>query len=172
MPVALIAAIGANNVIGAGDSIPWRLPSDFAHFKRTTMGKPLIMGRKTFESIGRPLPGRTNIVVSGRPGYGEEGITVVSSLEAALTEAQAVAARDGAEEVMIGGGGTIYHQAMAVADRLYISHVDASPAGDVLFPAIDEDEWVVVAQPDTSPDPRDSTTYRIHVYERRKSGRR
>lgn len=172
VPVALIAAIGANNVIGAGDSIPWRLPSDFAHFKRTTMGKPLIMGRKTFESIGRPLPGRTNIVVSGRPGYGAEGITVVSSLEAALTEAQAVAARDGAEEVMIGGGGNIYHQAMAVADRLYISHVDASPAGDVLFPAIDEDEWVVVAQPDTSPDPRDSTTYRIHVYERRKSGRR
>lgn len=172
VPVALIAAVGANNAIGADNALPWRLPSDFAFFKRTTMGKPLIMGRKTFESIGRPLPGRTNIVVSGRPEYSAEGVIVVPSLEDALALAQDVAARDGADEVMIGGGGRIYAQAISGADRLYITHVDASPAGDVVFPAIDEKEWVIVAQPDVSPDPRDTATYRIHVYERRESGRR
>src|SRR5690606_2768886 len=107
MTVALIAAVAQNGVIGAGNAIPWRLPSDFAHFKRTTMGKPLVMGRRTFESIGRPLPGRTNIVVSRRADYHPEGVVVFDSLDAALAFARAVASGDGVEEVMVGGGGEI-----------------------------------------------------------------
>ena len=100
VPVAMIVAIGENNVIGADGAIPWRLPTDFAHFKRTTLGKPLIMGRKTFESIGKPLPGRTNIVVTRRQGYQPGGVEVVGSLGAALELAQLVATADEADEVI------------------------------------------------------------------------
>src|SRR6187549_2233209 len=103
----MIAAVAENGVIGNGNAIPWRLPADFAHFKRTTLGKPLIMGRKTFESIGKPLPGRTNIVVTRQSGYAPDGVTVCHSLAEALSEAQAIAAATGAEEVMIGGGAEI-----------------------------------------------------------------
>ena len=106
----MIAAIGRNGVIGTGNAMPWRLPSDFAHFKRTTLGKPLVMGRKTFESIGRPLPGRANIVVSRQPGYRPEGVVVIGSLDEALAHARAVAEVDHAGEVMIGGGGEIYRK--------------------------------------------------------------
>ena len=133
--VAIIAAVAANGVIGNGNTIPWHLPSDFAHFKRMTVGKPLIMGRKTFESIGRPLPGRTNIVVTRQDGYHPDGVIVSPTLEAALEQAQAVATRDRANEVMIGGGGEIYAQALPIADRLYITHVGANPPGDAYFPA-------------------------------------
>ena len=167
VPVALIAAVGRNGVIGAGEALPWRLPGDFAHFKQTTLGKPLIMGRKTFESIGRPLPGRTNIIVTRRDGYQPEGVLVFDSLEAALDHAQAIAEVDKASEVLVGGGGEIYRETLALADRLYITHVDAAPGGDTTFPDIDPDEWMVVAEPDVSPDPRDTTAFRVKVYERR-----
>src|SRR3954471_22704955 len=133
VPVALIAAIAENGVIGNKNGIPWRLPADFAHFKRMTLGKPLIMGRKTFESIGRPLPGRTNIVVSGQPGYQPDGVLVISSLEAALEHAQSIAAADGASEVMIGGGAQIYSETLLVADRLYLTRVALNPEGDSYF---------------------------------------
>lgn len=168
MTVALIAAVAQNGVIGAGNAIPWRLPSDFAHFKRTTMGKPLVMGRRTFESIGRPLPGRTNIVVSRRADYHPEGVVVFDSLDAALAFARAVASGDGVEEVMVGGGGEIYRAAMPVADRLYISHVDLEPEGDAYFPAIDMDGWELVDTPHVQRDPRDTATYRVNVYARRR----
>ena len=101
--VAIIAAVAANGVIGHGNTIPWHLPSDFAHFKRMTVGKPLIMGRRTFESIGRPLPRRTNIVVTRQEGYQPDGVLVISSFEAALAHAQEIAVADRANEVMIGG---------------------------------------------------------------------
>ena len=104
VPVAMIAAVGENGVIGAEGAIPWRLPTDFAHFKRTTMGKPLIMGRKTFESIGRPLPGRINMVVTRQSGYQPDGVLVLHSLAEALARAQEIASVEGAGEVMIGGG--------------------------------------------------------------------
>lgn len=172
VPVALIAAVGANGVIGNGNSIPWRLPSDFAFFKRMTMGKPLIMGRKTFESIGKPLPGRTNIVVTRQSGYQPDGVLVIDSLEAALVHAQAIAAADGASEVMVGGGGDIYRAAMPLADRLYITHVDASPEGDATFPRIDPAVWTVVEEPDAAPGPKDSATFRVKVYERRRAAAR
>lgn len=165
--VAMIAAVGSNGVIGADNGIPWRLPSDFAFFKRTTMGKPLIMGRKTFESIGKPLPGRTNIVVTRDQSFAPAGVEVVRSLEDALDLAQAIAARDGVDEVMIGGGGAIYAAMIPRADRLYITHVDAAPEGETTFPAIDPGEWSAVAEPEVPPDPRDSAAFRVRVYERR-----
>lgn len=170
--MAMIAAVGANGVIGAGNAIPWRLPTDFAHFKRTTMGKPLIMGRKTFESIGKPLPGRTNIVVTSQQDYRPDGVIVIGSLAAALDRAQAIAAAEGADEVMVGGGGEIYREAMPLADRLYITHVEAAPAGDVRFPDIDPAVWTVVEEPPIARTERDSANFRVKVYVRREAPKR
>ena len=167
VPVALIAAVAANGVIGAGNAIPWRLPSDFAFFKRMTVGKPLIMGRKTFESIGRPLPDRVNIVVSRQEGYQPDGVLVISSLRAALDHAQSIAAADRAGEVMVAGGEAIYRAALPLADRLYISHVALEPEGDAFFPDIDPAVWKVVDEPAVPPHERDSASFRVRVYERR-----
>jgi dihydrofolate reductase len=166
VPVAMIAAVAENGVIGSANGIPWRLPSDFAHFKRMTLGKPLIMGRKTFESIGKPLPGRTNIVVSRQVGYQPDGVLVISSLAAALDHAQAVAAADRADEVMIGGGSHIYAEAMPLADRLYISHVALNPAGDAYFPAIDPAVWHDGGEIEVPPNPKDNAAFRVRVYVR------
>ena len=165
--IAMIVGVAENRVIGSDQTIPWRIPSDMAFFKRTTMGKPLIMGRKQFETVGRPLPGRSNIVVTRQAGYQPEGVLVVASLEAAIELAREIARRDGAEEVMVIGGGDIYAQMMDRADRLYVSHIELSPTGDVLFPVIDPAVWMVVEQPEITPSPKDEGRYRINVYERR-----
>lgn len=167
VPVALIAAVAENGVIGLGNSIPWRLPSDFAFFKRMTVGKPLVMGRRTFESIGRPLPERVNIVVSRQRGYQPDGVLVIDRLEAALDHAQAIAAADGAGEVMVAGGEAIYRAALPLADRLYISHVALAPEGDAFFPEIDPTVWIVVDEPEVPRNERDSASFRVTVYERR-----
>lgn len=165
--MSLIAAVARNGVIGNGPAIPWRIPSDFAYFKRTTMGKPLIMGRKQFETVGKPLPGRTNIVVTRRTDFAPKGVVVADSLDGALGRAEKIAADDGVEEIMVIGGGEIYAQFMAQADRLYISHVDLEPDGDVLFPAIRPEDWAVVDEPAVTPSDKDEATYRVKVYERR-----
>ena len=167
VPVAMIVAVGSNGVIGSQGEIPWRLPSDFAHFKRTTLGKPLIMGRKTFESIGRPLPGRTNIIVTRRRDYRPEGVVVVSSLAEALENARRVAVADGATEVMIGGGGEIYREAMPQAERLYVTHVEAAPQGDAYFPDIDPLLWEVEQVLAIERTDRDSAPFSVKVYRRR-----
>ncbi len=169
MIISIIAAVAENGVIGADQSIPWRIPSDFAFFKRTTLGKPIVMGRKQFETLGKPLPGRVNIVVTRQQGYQPDGVIVIDSLEAALDHARTIAAADGVNEVMIIGGGEIYRQAMALTDRLYISHIDLRPIGDVVFPPIDPAEWMVVDRPEVTPSDKDSATYRVNVYERRRS---
>jgi dihydrofolate reductase len=166
--IALIAAVGTNGVIGAGNEIPWRLPSDFAFFKRTTMGKPVVMGRKTFESIGKPLPGRINIVVTRQQGYQPEGVLVINELGAALDHARALAAADGVEEVFVAGGGEIYRAAMPSADRLYITHVEAAPEGDTSFPAIDSAIWEIVAEPEIVPTGKDRAAFHIRIYERKR----
>lgn len=168
--MAIIAAVAENGVIGNRNVIPWRLPSDFAHFKRMTMGKPLIMGRKTFESIGRPLPGRTNIVVTRQLGYQPDGVLVISSLEAALEHAQTIAAADHAGEVMVAGGAEIYARAMPLADRLYITHVALAPDGDAYFPEITAWDWEDAGGVDVAPNPRDNAAFRIRVYHRRYKG--
>jgi len=166
--VAMIAAVAANNVIGRDGGIPWRIPSDMAFFKRTTMGKPIVMGRRQYESVGRPLPGRANIVVTRQAGYQPDGVIVIDGLEAGLERAKAIAEADGKEEVMIIGGGEIYARGMAFADKLYISHVELRPEGDVLFPPIDPGQWTLVEEPQVSPDPRDEAVYRIAIYARRR----
>jgi dihydrofolate reductase len=167
VPVALIAAVGENSVIGSEGQIPWRLPTDFAHFKRITLGKPLIMGRKTFESIGKPLPGRTSIVVTRQAGYAPEGVAVCHSLAEALERAQQIAAAEGASEVMVGGGGEIYREAMPLADRLYITRVAASPDGDARFPAIDPGTWEIARRHDIARGEKDSADFTVLTYARR-----
>ncbi len=147
--------------------MPWHIPSDFGFFKRTTLGKPIIMGRKQFESVGKPLPGRTNILVTRQQGYKPEGVHVFASVEQALENARSVAQADGVDEVVVIGGGNVYAQLIDRADRLYISHVGLSPAGDVYFPPIDPAQWIVVDLPEVEPHPRDQATYRVKVYERR-----
>jgi len=165
--IAMIAGVARNGVIGADGTIPWKIPSDMAYFKRMTMGKPIVMGRKQYESVGRPLPGRTNIVVTRQPGYVREGVEVFATLEAGLDRGRQVAARDGAPEVMVIGGGEIYAQALDRAARLYISHIALDPAGDVVFPAIDPEIWRVVDEPEVVPSDKDTAAFRIRVYERR-----
>jgi len=165
--IAMIAAIGQNSVIGNDGQIPWRLPTDFAHFKRTTLGKPLIMGRKTFASIGRPLPERTNIVVTRERGYAREGIVICHSLDEALERAQSIAAADGVPEVMIGGGAEIYREAMPLADRLYITHVAVAPDGDARFPPIDPRQWDIIERHDIVRAEKDSADFTVLTYARR-----
>lgn len=167
VPIALIAGVARNNVIGAKGGIPWKIPSDMAFFKRTTMGKPIVMGRKQYETVGKPLPGRINIVVTRQADYQPDGVIVARNLTEALEKAQQIARNDGASEVMVIGGGDIYAQAMPLADRLYISHVELAPQGDVLFPPIDPAIWHVVEEPEVTPSDRDDAAFRVRVYERR-----
>jgi dihydrofolate reductase len=140
--VTLIAAVGRNGVIGADNDMPWHLPEDFAFFKRSTMGHPMIMGRKTFESIGRVLPGRRTIVVTRQAGWSHAGVETAHSLSEALSLAGPVS------EVFICGGGQVYAEAMPWAHRLLITEVDQSPEGDVRFPAINPAQWHESARED------------------------
>lgn len=149
-PLAIIVAAAKNRVIGFKNAMPWYLPEELAHFKRTTMAKPLVMGRNTFESIGRPLPGRTNIVISRNPEFNHPGVKVASSLDAALKIADAQAIIDGASEIMVIGGGEIYKQAFPLASILYLTEVDAEPEGDTWFPKVSMDEWLETSR-DTYP---------------------
>lgn len=169
VPVALIAAVAENGVIGANGGIPWKIPSDMAFFKRTTMGKPIIMGRKQFETVGKALPGRTNIVVTRQQGYQPDGVLVMDSLDAAIDHAKTIARADGAGEVMVIGGGEIYAQAMPVADKLYISHVALAPEGDTFFPPIDPCVWKVVDEPEVPLTGRDGAAFSVRVYARHTS---
>lgn len=132
MIISMIAAMADERIIGKDNQMPWHLPADFAWFKRCTMGKPVVMGRKTYQSIGRPLPGRQNIVVSRDKDLVIEGVTTVTSLEQALFVA------GDAEEVMIIGGGAIYQACLPFAHKLYVTHIEAIIDGDTQFPAWDE----------------------------------
>ena len=144
MRIALIAAVARNGVIGRGGSLPWQISADLQFFKTTTMGKPMIMGRRTFESIGKALPGRTSIVVTRNPDFTAEDIEVAADLDQALT----LAARHGAEEVMVIGGGEIYAAALPRADRLYLTEVHIDADGDVQFPALDRAQWRELSRDD------------------------
>ena len=141
--ITLIAAVARNGVIGADGAMPWHLPEDFAFFKRTTMGHPLVMGRATFDAIGRPLPGRRSIVITRTRNWRHDGVEVAGSMPVALDLA---ASGRGGDEVFVIGGGQIYRLAMPVADRLLITEVDLEPEGDVTFPRIDALEWVEVSR--------------------------
>ncbi len=137
MQLTLVVAAAENGVIGRDGDLPWQLPADLAHFKKVTLGKPIVMGRRTWESIGRPLPGRTNIVVTRNPAYSAPGAVVVSSLDEATDQARDL----GASELMVIGGAGLYAAALPLAGRILLTRVHASIAGDTTMPSIDSSEW-------------------------------
>lgn len=171
MDIAIYVAIAENGVIGRDGGLPWRLSTDLKRFKADTMGKPIVMGRKTYEGIGRPLPGRLNIVVTRDKDWRADGIEVVHSLDEAITLAR-VRGRcmAGAEEVCVVGGGEIYAQALQRADRLHVTHVLAKVEGDAHFPTIDPAIWRVIRSEDFPAGEKDSHATRYTVYERRRDG--
>jgi dihydrofolate reductase len=152
--VTMIAAVARNDVIGSGDAMPWHLPGDLQHFKAATLGHTMIMGRRTFEAIGRVLPGRRTIVITRQPEWRHPGVETAHSL------ADAFFLAGPGDEVFVVGGGEVYREAMPYAARLVITHVDQSPEGSVTFPEIDPDTWE-----ETSRSDRDG--YSIVTYERR-----
>jgi len=156
--------MGENRVIGGSGHIPWHLPADFKHFKELTTGHPIVMGRKTFESIGKSLPGRANIVITRDANYQNEGIAVVSSPEAALVVAAAAA---GSEEVFIIGGAEIYKLFLPQADKLYITKVDGDFNGDAFFPEWDAEGWRLVSSEKHEKDEKNALDFTYLVYERK-----
>ncbi len=156
-----------NGVIGRGQRLPWRLPSEMQHFVRTTMGKPVIMGRKTFETMKAPLAGRTNIVVTRNPHYAREGIHVATDLEGAIALGQAQCVVDGRDEIMVAGGAQIYALALPRATRLYVTVVEAVLEGDTRFPPLDFDAWRELHRETFAADAANSHDYSISVWERR-----
>ena len=169
MEVVLIVAVADNGVIGSHGAIPWRLKSDMQRFKALTTGKPVVMGRKTFASIGRPLPGRTNIVVTRDAGFRAAGAVVTLSFADAHAVAIGDALRRSADEIAVIGGAEIYAQWMACADRLEITEVHARPEGDTYFAAIDAADWEEVARVRNPAGSDDSAAFSYVTYRRRKS---
>jgi dihydrofolate reductase len=160
--VALVVAVARNGVIGREGGLPWHISSDLKRFKEITLGKPVIMGRKTWESLPkRPLPGRANIVITRQPGYVADGAQVVADAGAAL------AAAGDAPEVMVIGGGEVYRLFWPLAARLYLTEVDMTVAGDTHFPAVSADEWQEVAVERHGQGPRDSASFTLRTLDRR-----
>lgn len=168
-PVVIIAAVAANRVIGRDGDMPWKLSTDLKRFKAMTLGKPVVVGRKTFESFGgKPLPGRPHVIVTRDASYGADGVETAASLEQALERAQAIASETGAEEVVVIGGGEIYAQAMAAADRLYLTHVEADIAdGDTLFPVVDDAVFECIEKTPVPAGEKDSFSTVFAIYHRR-----
>lgn len=158
--LSMIVAHANDRVIGKNNDMPWHLPADLAYFKKTTLGKPIIMGRKTFQSIGRPLPGRKNIVISRDDSFQAKGVEVVNSVDAAL------ALVNDCKEVMVIGGGAIYQHCLAAAQRLYITHIDAAIEGDTYFPAYDLNVWKKVASDIRPSDEKNQYVLDFAVYEK------
>jgi dihydrofolate reductase len=170
MQLTLVAAIADNGVIGQGGGLPWRLRSDMRHFRAATMGKPIVMGRKTWLSIGKPLVGRTNIVVSRNRDFAASGAVVAPDLEVALAVARGDALRRGVDQIIVIGGADLYAQTMARADRLIITRVHMRPEGDVAFPEIDPGGWSEIERSEHPPGPQDAAGFSILVYVRRPPG--
>jgi dihydrofolate reductase len=152
-----------NRLIGNRNQLPWHLPADLAHFKQVTLGKPIIMGRKTYESIGRPLPGRENIVLTRSAQFQAEGVFIAKSLQQALQYAA------GADEAMVIGGSAIYELVLPTADRLYITYVENSYQGDAWFPEIDPEQWDIIASERHVADQKNPSTLRFVTYQRKKN---
>ncbi len=164
--VALIAAVARNGIIGSGGALPWRLSSDLKHFKAATMGKALVMGRKTYQSIGGPLSGRTVVVVTHDRAFTAEGVSVARDVDEALALAEAAARGAGADEIVVAGGGEIYAQTIGRASRLHITEVDLAPLGDARFPPIDPAEWREISRLKGERGPRDEADFAFVEYER------
>ena len=160
MIISFIAAMGKNRVIGKDNSLPWKLPADMKHFHDLTVGKPIIMGRKTFESIGKPLPNRTNIIITRDQNYKAENCIVVHSIDEALK------ASEGNEEVMVIGGAQIYKEFLAKANRMYLTFIDAEIDGDTYFPAYKIEEWKEISYEEHERDAENPHDYRFVVLEK------
>jgi dihydrofolate reductase len=167
VPLVLVAAVARNGIIGANGGLPWRLSSDLKRFKALTWGKPLVMGRKTFESIGRALPGRETIVVTRDRSFAPVGVVVVHELDAGLDLAAERARAMDADEIIIGGGGEIYAQTIARASRLFITEVALDADGEARFPPIDRQEWRETSRETGERGARDEAHYAFVSYERR-----
>ncbi|MBB6638376.1 dihydrofolate reductase [Cohnella thailandensis] len=161
MTITLIAAVAQNGVIGIDNALPWRLPADMKFFKSETVGKPVLMGRKTFESLGKPLKDRTNIILSRTLGQAPEGCVLVRSAEEAVE-------KFGHDELMVIGGAEIYRQLIGRADRLVLTEVGASFEGDAYFPEFDRSEWVLVSRTEGIRDEKNVHPHAFCVYERKR----
>lgn len=164
--IALIVAAASNRAIGKNNALPWYLPNDLKYFKATTMGKPIVMGRKTYESIGKPLPGRTNIVLTTDQRYTAEGIKVVHTVDEALSVARSVAFLDEAQEVVVIGGAEIYALFLPEAQRLYMTEVKAEIEGDAFFPEVDWSQWVERGREDFFAEGANPYDYSFVVYDK------
>lgn len=167
MIISLIVAVAENGVIGANGGLPWRLSSDLKTFRRLTLGKPIIMGRRTFQSIGKPLDKRDNIVVTRDPFFDVAGVSSVASVSEALTLARILATTRGADEVMVIGGADLYAATLEVADRVYLTRVHASPEGDKHFPVLDPNQWAEVAREALPKTERDQYAATLLTFERK-----
>ncbi len=166
LPIVLVVAVAENNIIGQGNAIPWRLKSDLQRFKAITLNKPVIMGRKTYQSIGRPLPGRTNIVVTRDAAFQARGVVVALSGEAAEQVATGDALRRFASEIVVIGGAEIYAHWLPTASRIELTEVHASPEGDTIFPAIDPAQWEEIARERHAAGPQDTADFSYVTYRR------
>lgn len=167
--VVLVAAIARNGVIGAGGDLVWRISDDLKWFKKKTLGKPIVMGRKTFESIGKPLPGRDNIVISRRADFAPAGVIVARTVEEALQLGREWARASDADEVCVIGGGEIYAQTLPIADRVYLTRVDAEPEGDVYFPDLDLQDWDVSRESSAQKNERNEYDCEFFILDRKPS---
>lgn len=172
MDVALIVAVAENRVIGRQNALPWHISADLKNFRRITMGKPVVMGRRTFDSIGRPLPGRPNIVVTRDPGYAADGVHVADGMDAALSLARELGAEAGAAEIMVIGGGQVYAAALDRARRLYLTLVHETVEGDAWFPEFDPADWQEISRDRQAPENGDGPAFSFVVLERTPPGAR
>jgi dihydrofolate reductase len=164
--IIIVAAVAQNGVIGRGNALPWRLKSDMQHFRAVTMGKPVLMGRKTYLSIGRPLRGRTTIVVSRDPDFAAPGIVVAPSLDAGLAAARGDALRRNADAIIVAGGADIYAQTVPLAAQLVMTHVHKHIDGDARFPAIDPPTWHESSRAEHEPAAEDDAAFAFVTYNR------
>ena len=169
--IVLVAAVADNGVIGRSGALPWRLKSDMKHFRSRTWGKPVIMGRKTYLMLRRPLPGRTNIVVTRDPNFYGPGVLVAPSVENALAIAAGDALRRGVDEIVVAGGAEIYAQTLARAERIALTLVHIHPEGDTKFPILDRELWEEVKRVEHAPGPEDEAPFALVDYRRRSSGK-
>ena len=164
--IVLVAAVARNGAIGVKGGLPWRLPSDLKHLRETTWGRPMVMGRKTFDSIGKPLPGRETIVVTRDQAFARDGVHVVRSIDDALALGASRAQAMGVDEIMVIGGGELYRATLDRADRIVLSEVDLAPEGDAFFPALDPGQWREVARETPPKSEKDDAAFIVRTLER------
>ncbi len=166
MRLSLIVAMAENRMIGLDGAMPWHISADLKYFKRVTMGAPVIMGRKTFQSIGRPLPGRANIIITRDQEFSSDGIHVVHNFDDACKAATAIAERDDREEVFVIGGAQIYALALGDAERIYLTEIKGNPSGDAAFPALNTSEWSEVSRERHDPETNDGPIFSFVIYDK------